>query len=626
MKQTYTVKELAEILGYSTNSIYSFLKEGRIKSVRVGQGKFHIPQEEVDRLLGTRGKENKVTASKTELTEELPKLEKEPMTDDIWEMANFFDWFIAAGSIILGLSFSLFSRVWEGKTVKQYDSWIAPMVVLIITSSIGLIVSNLAGKKYHSWHRLFYLILILIYSSFTMGMVFQGDLQAVFIFGSLTVILLLKSYFRLSGRLAFILYVLSLFFSWVVNTALNNSGRIFNFSQNFSLGLTILGGGIITFLVLTSLTLWFLYQHKQRVFYFILDIYGIALVGSSIYFANQLSWTWALFLLFTATMIVILPWWESIQFGHKQDRRIFFLIIIGVLSVFMIMILAIRITQRNIIELTTKEVKNDVEYGTKLVGLIVDSVETAVKSSASNPVIVESLEEKEFNQETMDKLRAIFKTIYESNSNLSRLMILDHEGNVIINYPWDLSAEKKDFAFQPYFQQAIKGENFLSDISETEINQKELAVVAASPLINKDNQIVGVLTGSIDLKDLGGKLQEAANADFDEYFTLTNKIGNYIYHPNSQLIMTPAKKNLQLSGILNDQTKIIEDYDYQGAKILQAYKKVPARSWILTVQVPIVSILRPTKSVLMIIYISIVLIITAIIFFFVAKNSDSHQK
>ena len=51
MSETYTVKEVAEILGYSTNSIYTFLKEKRIKGVRVGRGRFRISREEVERLL-----------------------------------------------------------------------------------------------------------------------------------------------------------------------------------------------------------------------------------------------------------------------------------------------------------------------------------------------------------------------------------------------------------------------------------------------------------------------------------------------------------------------------------------------------------------------------------------------
>ena len=51
MNKTYTVKQVADILGYSTNSIYTFLKEGRIVGVRVGKGRYRISQEELGKLL-----------------------------------------------------------------------------------------------------------------------------------------------------------------------------------------------------------------------------------------------------------------------------------------------------------------------------------------------------------------------------------------------------------------------------------------------------------------------------------------------------------------------------------------------------------------------------------------------
>ncbi|MCL4199842.1 helix-turn-helix domain-containing protein, partial [Patescibacteria group bacterium] len=51
MPKTYTVKEVADILGFSTNSIYTFLKEKRIRGVRIGKGRFRIPEEELSRIL-----------------------------------------------------------------------------------------------------------------------------------------------------------------------------------------------------------------------------------------------------------------------------------------------------------------------------------------------------------------------------------------------------------------------------------------------------------------------------------------------------------------------------------------------------------------------------------------------
>lgn len=47
MKRYYTVKEASKLLGFSTNTIYSYLDSGKIKSRRIGKGRFKIPYDEL---------------------------------------------------------------------------------------------------------------------------------------------------------------------------------------------------------------------------------------------------------------------------------------------------------------------------------------------------------------------------------------------------------------------------------------------------------------------------------------------------------------------------------------------------------------------------------------------------
>lgn len=62
----YTVKEVARLLGFSTNTIYKYLDEGKIKSTRLGsEGRFRIPQKEVARLLGLRGVKSQIASDLT---------------------------------------------------------------------------------------------------------------------------------------------------------------------------------------------------------------------------------------------------------------------------------------------------------------------------------------------------------------------------------------------------------------------------------------------------------------------------------------------------------------------------------------------------------------------------------
>lgn len=53
--QLYTVKKAAAIIGCSTNTLYKYLDEGRIKASRgtAEQGRFRIPQSSLEEFLGT---------------------------------------------------------------------------------------------------------------------------------------------------------------------------------------------------------------------------------------------------------------------------------------------------------------------------------------------------------------------------------------------------------------------------------------------------------------------------------------------------------------------------------------------------------------------------------------------
>lgn len=56
MARFYTVQETAKILGFSTNSVYKFLDQGRLKSTRGNskQGRFRVPHTSIEEFLDTK--------------------------------------------------------------------------------------------------------------------------------------------------------------------------------------------------------------------------------------------------------------------------------------------------------------------------------------------------------------------------------------------------------------------------------------------------------------------------------------------------------------------------------------------------------------------------------------------
>lgn len=80
----YSVKEAAAILGFSTNSIYKYCNEGRLKAVRGSkkQGRFRIPRSSLERFLGQPISDQHITNSLLEVhAEEIQQIqESAPIT------------------------------------------------------------------------------------------------------------------------------------------------------------------------------------------------------------------------------------------------------------------------------------------------------------------------------------------------------------------------------------------------------------------------------------------------------------------------------------------------------------------------------------------------------------------
>lgn len=79
MSRSYTVKEASLILGFSTNSIYTFLGNGRLKGNRGNsqKGRFRIPHSSLEKFIGTPLSAEAIDAALSQHTVESTQLKKE---------------------------------------------------------------------------------------------------------------------------------------------------------------------------------------------------------------------------------------------------------------------------------------------------------------------------------------------------------------------------------------------------------------------------------------------------------------------------------------------------------------------------------------------------------------------
>ena len=206
MAATYTVKQVAEILGYSTNSIYSFLKEKRIKGVRVGTGRFRIPQSELNRLLLiSKGQAGAVPISGTLMAPDsgiiTPHEGAPPFSLSLFGRihtvtGNIFDWFIGIAAVVSGIALFLFNQTFDVVNIRSAMPIMQAVRILLVGGGIGILLTNFVYDSHRMWHRIFHGVLVVAGVSLTIALLMTRDIDAVAIYGTLTFVIALTMFAR----------------------------------------------------------------------------------------------------------------------------------------------------------------------------------------------------------------------------------------------------------------------------------------------------------------------------------------------------------------------------------------------------------------------------------------------
>lgn len=441
MPATYTVKQVADLLGYSTNSIYTLLKENRIRSVRVGKGRFRIPQSELNRLLMHSNKQiDGITPAGSTVVPPVETAEgvSVPVLDQhagmahghagnaaITSVPSLFDWFISIASIVLGSSMFLFSRHLDEFAVMGFAQWMSPVRVAIIASGIGLMLTDVIGKSKTWWRVVFLSILIFGYGAFAAILWFSGDFVGVLLFGSLAGVIATSLLSGISGIASFSLYIACMTFTLPVvfrAIAVANPTLIWWATMDIRpvpgiIGVASIGIGINALLFLA-------YRRFTKVFWTIMAMFCGMLIGLSIWYTGQMYWGRALFLLVTALTGLFLPSWHSLSFEHKSDRKIVFLSFGTVLALFLLAIGVVRLLQTALLQFAATQLTNKAAYGRLVVESTVLSVEQTLEGVSEDPILVSAIQKKDTGL-----IHTVNRGIFEANRRFKYLATFDATGS-----------------------------------------------------------------------------------------------------------------------------------------------------------------------------------------------------
>lgn len=608
MAATYTVKQVADILGYSTNSIYTFLKAKRIKGVRVGKGRFRIPQSELDRLLLISKKQN-VPASAmisgallppapavgiSDITGSIPIEDVQLFGFAHLGTLNIFDWFIGTAAIIAGLSLFLFNASFNQASMGQVAMFLSVIRVTLIGSGAGILLTNIAGQTHKLWHKLFHILLGSV--GVFMGIVFFaiGEIDGSLIYGILGVLVFLSAVIHIGGAAWFSLYMSLL--TVATTLALLLAGRSPHITQ--FLAVSPFSPSVLVIMAVVSglmmiVTLWIGYFRSKQLFWLVTWIMAFWYFGIAFWYGAGAYWSRSFFFLVVGmTGLFVYPWESLVNMRSRRTDLFTLAVFGGIFTVLLLGIAAVYMMQVNSLDTVRRENMYKVQYAKNTLESTIESVKATIVGVSDNTSFTQALEKNDLAAVNSDE-----RIIFESNSIIRRLIVLDRDGKGYNLYPYG-TFDQPDLSFRDYFIHARDiGGVFVTGLFQAQTDQsRRQVVIVSTPLYGVKHKFLGVLAAFIDLDTVNVRVQKIAIPDRREYIVVVDSKGKRILHANSKLVGTTIDKSDPTMLGLQGQSGIVMGVTDTGERALIAYDSVQVESanWGIALKSPIVAVYQLT--------------------------------
>ncbi|MCX6791802.1 MAG: DNA-binding protein [Candidatus Gottesmanbacteria bacterium] len=634
MAATYTVKQVADILGYSTNSIYTFLKEKRIKGIRVGTGRFRIPQTELNRLLliskgqATNGKQtgNSVPMTGTLMAPDsgiiTPHEGAPPFFLSIFGRAhlvsaNIFDWFIGVGAIISGVALFLFNQTFDVLHIQSVMPMIQAIRILLVGGGIGILLTNFTHGAHKTWHGVFHGVLAVGFTALTIFLAMTRDIDAVGIYGTLTVVIALTIFVRLGRILPFVLYLTLLAaVAPIVAFAAPTDSHVAALVNALNVTPVVMAIGLSCLSFGFIILLW-LGMYRNKVLFLVCSYAAAGVYFFLGYlFAQNQFWSCAFYFMIIALTCMYLPSWRDLSMSGNKKAHTLAIGMLGALTaVILIGIMVIYVCQLNVVAIVNREDAQKVDFARTAMETDIGSVKSTVTTASTNPTLIAAVSEK-----NMTSLTDLSRIIFDSSDSIRRIVFIDKNGTGIFMYPFG-TFDQTDLSFRDYFiQSRDTGKLYVSDIFEALADKSHQKVVTISaPLLTADKQFSGVLAASLDLTAISARLQKIAAADRGEYVVVLDSHGKRIIHPTPSLIGTDTEPNDPALLGLQGKTGVAQGETYDGIYSMIAYTGIDSSlHWAIALKAPFNKIyaLSNTANIIVAGFIIGCIVVSALIFQF----------
>lgn len=234
--------------------------------------------------------------------------------------------------------------------------------------------------------------------------------------------------------------------------------------------------------------------------------------------------------------------------------------------------------------------------------MIKESLDVYFSSLKENMMNLSNVENiKKFDLEESDLL---LKQVVNTNESVNQIFLINKKGIQFYKTSHiDTLGSRKD---RKYFQVAIEGESFISDIIWSRSTNKPITVISV-PIYNK-NEIVGVLGASIDLEKINQIVKES---------NIEDRRNTYIVDSSGKLIINSKEDSNSKISFWEPLEKIdlnkssINKYIYDSEERLIVYSDLNQARWKIFVETPVKIAFKDINIIIrrfIILFISIIII------------------
>lgn len=181
-----------------------------------------------------------------------------------------------------------------------------------------------------------------------------------------------------------------------------------------------------------------------------------------------------------------------------------------------------------------------------------------------------------------DQIKALLMKAKEKNPQFELLYTIDATGQQTVRTSGSLG----DRADRDYFQQAIKGKTYFTDIYIS-ATTKQPTITIASPIKDKDGKIVGVLGADISLQTIWDITENTAVGKTG-YLDVVDGKGILIAHQDKTKVQNQESVNdhAYIGRALQGETASVVEMATNGQDALISYAPIPDYHWAVVAYLP----------------------------------------